>query len=697
MKLTVYRQSSKTRPDGTVVYKGEDALPYIDEQIFFVADGLGGASAIRHQQIKQELFDENKLLRTLFDGVYDDYSNERFVKYVTDSFFELFAVKDCYTDNIYNIKKSGYFASRIVTAIVLHELLYNEKCSAKSIFKLHKEAVAEGKTEAFLSNLGNHFKKQIQDNLRKVAHNANLIYESSYSGLALLGSTICATIYYEHENCVEAMYLTAGDSRPYVWNPTRGLCQVLADQEGKDGGMTNYICANEDSDFDIRCNYFKFDKPCILFNASDGCFDSGKFISQLAFEKLIMDSAKNTDSVEGLSEALTSFFVDYGRHDDSSTIAMRFFGFDSFASFKKKVDERSYVLENDYIAVMPDILDVDYVAEYEHCVNTSHAKLSALKEKFESEKGTARYCTELVQSGKYRPYVEKIQAIDGKIEVQKTKIRAAKNSIEIIIAQNFIKFKPFFDCKDSWTERHYTSRIQNVERKYQERATDYLSVVEKYKKDFDKSVQSSNDLLGRIFEIGVPETFDDFDDISYQIVEDCEKTMDDLFEFFAGLKSRKLDVVRKLTQQRKDYIEKNIKLAQRYPESVKTLRQMVEAGKICLDEVQMFSDDRRKLFDELDTIKVARVETERLGSEAKAEALHEAGDSYWEENYIEIISAIVKDTDVELSDAARNEATAILNELNEQTKGVKEKCELQRQLFAKYDEIYSMYIGGITE
>ena len=36
MKLTVYRQSSKTRPDGTVVYKGEDALPYIDEQIFFV-------------------------------------------------------------------------------------------------------------------------------------------------------------------------------------------------------------------------------------------------------------------------------------------------------------------------------------------------------------------------------------------------------------------------------------------------------------------------------------------------------------------------------------------------------------------------------------------------------------------------------------------------------------------------------------
>ena len=28
MELTVYRQSSKVRPDGTIVYKGEDALPY---------------------------------------------------------------------------------------------------------------------------------------------------------------------------------------------------------------------------------------------------------------------------------------------------------------------------------------------------------------------------------------------------------------------------------------------------------------------------------------------------------------------------------------------------------------------------------------------------------------------------------------------------------------------------------------------
>jgi len=60
MKLTMYRQASKTRPDGTVVYKGEDALPYVDEQLFMVADGMGGAAAMRHQKFNQDMFDKEK-------------------------------------------------------------------------------------------------------------------------------------------------------------------------------------------------------------------------------------------------------------------------------------------------------------------------------------------------------------------------------------------------------------------------------------------------------------------------------------------------------------------------------------------------------------------------------------------------------------------------------------------------------------
>ena len=182
MELTVYRQSSKTRPDGTTVYKGEDARPYVDGQIFFVADGLGGAAAIRHQKIKPELFDEDQLLDTLFSGVYDDYGNETFAAYVKESFFELFAVKDCYTDNINNIKKSGYFASRIVTAIILHEMLYNDAYSAESIFSTLAARGSEAERAAYLGTLGRYFRDLIQGKIRQIARNANLVYESAYSG-----------------------------------------------------------------------------------------------------------------------------------------------------------------------------------------------------------------------------------------------------------------------------------------------------------------------------------------------------------------------------------------------------------------------------------------------------------------------------------------------------------------------------------
>lgn len=365
MELTVYRQASKQRDDGTIVYKGEDALPYVDDKIFFVADGLGGAAAIRHQKIVPELFEKDKLMDTLFKDVYKNYSDEKFEKYVTDSFFELFAVKDCYTANVYNIKKSGYFASRIVAAIVLHEIIYYENLKPAAIFDLYNFLELPEIQKELLKIIGDSFVNRISEDIRKIAKNANLIYESPYSGLALLGTTICATIYREKEDAVEALYLTAGDSRPYIWTEEEGLCQLLEDEEGEDGGMTNYIKANDDATFNIRCNYMKFKKPCVLFNASDGCFDSGYFLSPMAFEKLILEKAVATASTEEMGKSLHEAFLKYGTHDDSSTIAMKFFGYDSFDSFKKSASRRLKELNDEYLSQMPDLLEKDYAQESE--------------------------------------------------------------------------------------------------------------------------------------------------------------------------------------------------------------------------------------------------------------------------------------------------------------------------------------------
>lgn len=699
MRLTVYRQSFKTRADGTIVYKGEDARPYVDDQLFFVADGLGGAASIRHQSFREGLFDSETLLDTLFAGVYEDYNDERFVKYVTDSFFELFAVKDCYTDNINNLKKSGYFASRIVTAILLHEMLYQSDYSADAIFKRYAAAEAEGKTEEVLRDLGNHFKQRIQDNLRKIAANANLVYESSYSGLALLGSTLCATIYRETEDAVEAIYLTAGDSRPYVWNGESGLCQLLADQEGKDGGMTNYIRANEDADFDIRCHYFQFTKPCVLFNASDGCFDSGKFVSQLAFEKLILESSQQAEYAQQLADALTDFFVDYGRHDDSSTIAMKFFGFDGFDGFKEAAAKRLAELDSTYLQVMPDLLDADYVLEYEECARTFPAKLSALKGKFEAEEATVRYCGDYIRSGQYAPFEAAIEAINAKIDAEKDKVKDAKVGIDAIIAQNFVKFlpTPTHTHMERWSDRYHTERIYHIEARYHEQASDYMAQLERYKREFDRSVESLSSLLEQIYEIGVPEHFEDFDAVSYQIVENCEQSMDELFSFFASLKAHKQEAVKRLTQQRRIYIERNVKLAQKYPQHVKEIRKMLESGNLRLEDIALFPDDKQALRGHLDWLAEAYTEMKRLSGEAKEEALHKAIETYWTENYSRIISEIVADDRVRISESLRSEADALLHEMHEQTREIREKSELQSRLFARYDTVYCQYLGGVSE
>ncbi len=360
MELTVYRQAFKERPDGTIVYKGEDALPLVNDRLLLVADGLGGAAAIRHQNIRPELFDPALLPKVLFGQQYGGDMPPAFETYIRDSFFELFAVRDCYTDNVNNIKKSGYFASRIVAGIFLHIFLYNDPPFDCPGWIDHLSALPAEERRAQLQKAEEHLTSEVVEGLKLVAERAGLTYESAYSGLALLGTTLCLTLYRETEDGVRAVYLTAGDSRPYVWEESKGLRQLLPDEEGPDGGMTNYIRANNTEGIRIRCDFMTFKKPCILFNASDGCFDSKQFLSPMAFEKLLLDTAVISKSEKEMGERLTDFFKEHGRHDDSSTMAMKFFGYDSFESLQESAKKRLEALQEKYLEKMPDLLEYDY-------------------------------------------------------------------------------------------------------------------------------------------------------------------------------------------------------------------------------------------------------------------------------------------------------------------------------------------------
>lgn len=369
MELTVYRQASKERDDGAIVYKGEDALPFVGNNALLIADGMGGRSATYHKTVSPDMFEPDRIYDTLFTGVFEDEPNPEFLKYLRDSFFELFAVRDIYTDNILNIKKGGYFGSRIASAILIHELLYANLSVDEWIEKL--SMCSRHDREKLLNDASTLFSKALKRMLMQCAENAHLVSESAMSGLSMLASTMTMTLFRETPDEVQAVYLTAGDSRAYMWSETDGLCQLIRDEAGADGGMTNYINADADNEFTLNCTYMSFKKPCILFNASDGCYGSKYFISPLGFEKLLLETFAASSSTGEISESLQKFFEEYGRHDDSSTIAMKMFGYQDLSDLIESAKRRLEIIDKDYISKLPKILETDYSAEPDEADETA--------------------------------------------------------------------------------------------------------------------------------------------------------------------------------------------------------------------------------------------------------------------------------------------------------------------------------------
>lgn len=446
MNFLIYRQSSKTLNDEIVIYSGEDARPYADENMMLVADGLGGTGAMRHKKIVDEMFDEETIVQALFRDMYtDEEEDEAFTKYVKDSFVELYPLKGKYRDNLYTLKKSSYFGSRIVCSALLHQFRHNSELSTDKIFDDFNACEDEEQKQKFLEELGKKITDIIKNDIAKIAENANIIYETTMRGsFKLLATTLCATIFRESEEKVEAIYFIIGDSNPYVWNEKDGLSQVIEDQESADGAMNG--CINVGGDFSVQCKHSVFEKPCVLFNASDGAFESGLFVSPMAFEKLILDAVISGNSVEEVENKLISDYNTYGTHDDSSTIAMRCFGYDSFEKFKEACVARSEDIKKNYLDKMEGLLETNYAVECQNSPNTFLSKIAELREKITNDENVKAYCEKCVLNKAYPEaysgtermglYSDDIKSINEEIDNKAKEVEASQKKIKELISEN---------------------------------------------------------------------------------------------------------------------------------------------------------------------------------------------------------------------------------------------------------------------
>ena len=701
MELTVYRQSSKQRPDGRIIYKGEDARPFVGKNVLFVADGLGGASAIRHQKFKTELFDKEQILSVLFEGLseYDQETlskGEKYNSYVINSFEEFTSIKDCYFDNIYNIKKSGYFASRIVAAIFLHEVLFDQyrpepilSIGDGKLFDLYN---ATENKEAFLKKIGDYFTERIRGELKKIAQNANLIYESSYSGLALLGTTLCGTIFFERDSYVEAFYLVAGDSRPYVWTQD-GLRQVVEDQEGKDGGMTNYIKANEDGVFSIECKYVRINKPCMLFNASDGCFDSKYFISQMAFEKLILETIVEKNDLDSVAKSLEETFLEYGKHDDSSTIAMKFFGYEDYEAIKAVAAMRLSEIERKYLADFPELLSEDYAAKLEEFKNSCPESLKQFKSELGKIPSVVGYCREAIKNGKSAAYTARSASLDSRVNTEKQKYAAEVERFRSIVERNYLYLVKHLNWTNSYREKDL-DRIADCREAY-------YKLIEEYKRDvevFKNGINSISEVL--LEEIAKLEAVDisaegDFEGLDLGKIFACKNKVSEMESFFKGLKTGKNETIKRLKLCQREYFERNSKCARGQKQEIDGICQQLFDGKIDLTEVELFDAEKALLTQSINTLRAIRTQIRKIDVEERDALIAEIYPNFWEENYLSVMKNILENHVPEVDAETEAQIREYINLFERELSALENNFKKQQARFEEYDEKYYSMIRSV--
>lgn len=688
MEFTVYRQSIKERPDGQLIYKGEDARPFVGKNLLMVADGMGGAAAIRHQNFNRDLFDQDKLLDVLFHDVFEDYSADFFQKYVIDSFYEFLSIKGCYFDNINNNKKSGYFASRLVSAIVLYDILIGSKDAYENgaFFKKYNES-DENEKAKLLQEIGDYYATYIQKKLQAVATNAGFTYESSLSGLALLGTTLCATIFNEVEDGVEALYLVAGDSRPYMWNET-GLYQVVEDQEGADGGMTNYIKANEGATFDVVCNYRKFSKPCILFNASDGCFDSKYFPNQMAFEKLLLDNIVSSNSIEEAGKKIEEIFVEYGRHDDSSTIALKVFGFIDYEQLKQAAQNRLTAIAELYTNQLPELFERDFSEEYKAIQENLPAQIIELQSCIEGIESVTSYCREEVVKGGCPAYNVQLSEINSKIAEYDRTDKQLSSAIGTIIEKYFILFVDNMFEKDKSIDRRSVEKLDAIRREYDEEVIRYKNTVASLKGYLPGLFDDLSKALGIAESFDSPWDYSSVSTIDCVAISDAKKKANTIFSFIEDIASKKNEIVHHIVQLRSLYYEKNRKAAKGQEKIIETMIQFLSTKLYDAKRFGLFDYDEEELDQKLNLLKDVSAKIRELENIEKVKIREQAIPTYRKEHCLEIIQVINSGVIGPVPEDVRTKIHTFLETMHEKQEKLGVLASRQQELFEKYDEIY---------
>lgn len=435
MNSILYHQKQKEDLRGRKIYIGEDAYPYADNQLIIVADGLGGRGGYPHTKINANILDKNLFYDIVFAPVFGDVVSDEIKSFMINSFNEIFETKDYYFDNSATTRSSGYFASRLVTAIALFELKYNDVFKKENVFSKLKEIPTEQKP-VVVQQLGDKLATLIYDKLSTIARNVGFEIETRISGAYLLPSTLTVAMVDEREEDADVLYLWAGDSRGYIWDSI-GLGQVTEDHE-KDETMTNLITLTKP--FRIESRLINVKKPCILFNATDGCYKCPVFDSPFDLEYIFLKSIDESADFSMASQYLANQFAEIGRHDDSNTLALLSIGFEKYESVQAAARDRLKVIDETIIAELPGILQINYPAELQQIEDQMNESLFAVKDQLIAQEAIVSFVKKDMETCEYRPFIKEMTELIEMSNVSITRQKELVAEIRKWIQKHWIEY-----------------------------------------------------------------------------------------------------------------------------------------------------------------------------------------------------------------------------------------------------------------
>ena len=326
--FSVFNQSAKGE---NKIFIGEDAYPYAGDGILLVADGVGGRGGYLHAGVDNRIGDSKNFYNLVFEPVLGE-TDEDYKNYVMKNFRDMFVASRGRYSGGNVMRTSGYFGSRLAAALAVYELKYAE--NRRSVEELFSDSRG---AETAIREYAACLTEALRTKLKAIAGNISLYSESSVIGAYLLPTTLQIAYYSENFDEVNAVYFWAGDSRAYAWDE-RGLTRVT-DDHADDEVMTNMV--NLSREFMLEGRGFSFKKPCMLINATDGCYKCGKFTTQANMENAIMEVFAASDGRKAAAANFAKLFSSIGRHDDSNTMAVGIFGYGGYGKFCESARARS--------------------------------------------------------------------------------------------------------------------------------------------------------------------------------------------------------------------------------------------------------------------------------------------------------------------------------------------------------------------